>query len=492
MKRSLLVGLIAFSFQASFAMSVGVDVVDQFCSTPGSCNAYVSGGTPPYTYAWSNGATTAAISVTAGTYTVTVTDDAGQQASASGTVYYSDRTDQVLSGIVNSFPSEAYCPGEGRDYPYFRWGVYMSSIPGPYTFNGQPPLPENFDPEEPNVAWYDVAIFTTDGQIVPPGQVAQMQFMDGSGCTASFTVVAGYPVEWPVISVLDVQGACAGGALGSITVAYTAEGHNYRLWTEVRNSQDQIVYPLQWDVEHGVSATTQVFTGLAAGDYRLIQRTNANTSSMAYGWCTDKITVTVPQATNCGNVLGTVYMDYNQDCTMGTGETRVPNALLEFTPGPYYATTASNGSYGLQLPNGTYTVQQTGTAIAQHCPAPPATVTVNGNTQTRNFGDTALVPVDALVAMVNGAARPGFQLRYTVGMRNLTPATTGATSTVFTFDPAVSFVSADPAPSSVSGNVVTWDLSALGAFEERSMRVYLQVPPDIGLVGTVFNATATL
>jgi hypothetical protein len=57
------------------------------CSTPGSATASVSGGTPPYTYLWSNGETTAtAVNLPQGTYTVTVTDASNCTATASVTI----------------------------------------------------------------------------------------------------------------------------------------------------------------------------------------------------------------------------------------------------------------------------------------------------------------------------------------------------------------------------------------------------------------------
>ena len=60
------------------ALSTVKTDVTCFNGTNGSATVTVSGGTPGYTYSWSNGGTSATISgVVAGTYTVTVTDAAG-------------------------------------------------------------------------------------------------------------------------------------------------------------------------------------------------------------------------------------------------------------------------------------------------------------------------------------------------------------------------------------------------------------------------------
>ncbi len=78
--------------QVSIAASLVPNVVivgstNANCSTPGSATASASNGTPAYSYIWSNGETTVkAVNLSAGTYTVTVTDVNGCTATASVTI----------------------------------------------------------------------------------------------------------------------------------------------------------------------------------------------------------------------------------------------------------------------------------------------------------------------------------------------------------------------------------------------------------------------
>ena len=65
----------------------------------GSASAFASGGTPPYSYLWSNGSTGAIITgLAAGSYSVDVSDANGCGASASVTVVADiDTTTSILS-----------------------------------------------------------------------------------------------------------------------------------------------------------------------------------------------------------------------------------------------------------------------------------------------------------------------------------------------------------------------------------------------------------
>ncbi|MBK6965471.1 MAG: SprB repeat-containing protein [Bacteroidales bacterium] len=70
------------------ALSGGAVATSSTCGNAnGSVDLSVSGGTPAYTYAWSNGATTQdLVNVVANTYSVTITDANGCTATSSATV----------------------------------------------------------------------------------------------------------------------------------------------------------------------------------------------------------------------------------------------------------------------------------------------------------------------------------------------------------------------------------------------------------------------
>ena len=89
MNQLILSFALAIASCTASAITVNIQITaHEICSyADGTAQAVVLGGVPPYTYLWSTGATTASITVGAGTYSVSVTDANGcTPATASATV----------------------------------------------------------------------------------------------------------------------------------------------------------------------------------------------------------------------------------------------------------------------------------------------------------------------------------------------------------------------------------------------------------------------
>jgi len=81
------------SVGATPAPSLSAFITHESCYTLGTATAQATNGTPPYTYAWSNGVNTAHVSnLLAGTYTVEVADDNGDTQSLDIQVNYPNPT----------------------------------------------------------------------------------------------------------------------------------------------------------------------------------------------------------------------------------------------------------------------------------------------------------------------------------------------------------------------------------------------------------------
>jgi uncharacterized repeat protein (TIGR01451 family) len=482
MNKVLLLGLFCIAERAA-AITVSIAVVTQpTCNySTGVLQAVATGGVGPYTYLWSTGATSASIAqVPAGLYSVTVTDANMDEASDQLNVTGMNFTSDML--VFNSL-GDAWCDQFIVPQPFMRWTPHPF-MTAPYSFNGVEPL---WDPFTAGPMYYV-------GIPGSPGQVVTMNFSDGMGCTGTAQVIAGYEVEWPLVTVMQVNGACAGAANGSVEVAFGPEGHGYGVSAEIRDMQDQIVAQGGYDW-YGTSVFYKTYTGLPPGTYRIAQHLSFENPGNYYSMCSDETFFTIPDlGPTCGQLNGLVYVDGNFDCAKQSNEAVVPNTLLEVQPGPFYITSNAGGGYSANLPLGSYTIAQVSTQFEEHCANAPQPFNIIGTPAavSVNFPDSSLVPLDVGVTMASGAARPGFQVQYGVHVRNQTPTNSGSTQLVMTFDPAVTYVSAFPTPTSVVGNVITWNQSQLNAWQLRQYGVMLQVPPDIGLLGTVLNASATI
>ena len=188
------------------ATLVTTAVVDSNITCNGLSNggktASATGGTTPYTYAWSNGATTASITgVSAGTYSVTITDANGCTDSASGTV--TEPAALVASSVVDS---NVTCFG------LTNGGASSSATGGttPYAY-----------------LWSNSA--TTASITGVAAGTYSVTITDHNGCTSTSSEVITEPDTLILTSTTLQNVSCNGGSDGEIQLVATGGTQPYQL-----------------------------------------------------------------------------------------------------------------------------------------------------------------------------------------------------------------------------------------------------------------------
>lgn len=208
------------------AISTSITVnANELCAgdSTGAMTVSASGGATPYSYTWSNGDTTAAITgLGGGMYTVTVTDDNGCTTTESALV--DSPPELVVTVTVSNFIS-CFNFADGQLEAFAAGGT------GPYTYLWNTGSDSTFNIDLP-VGMYDVIV------------------TDANGCTASDTAELQQPPALIISSNLVGNVSCNGGADG-VTSATTVGGTQ--------------PYALSWS-----NGTTTTFnSGLTAGVYTL-------------------------------------------------------------------------------------------------------------------------------------------------------------------------------------------------------------------------------
>ncbi|MBK9148036.1 MAG: T9SS type A sorting domain-containing protein [Flavobacteriales bacterium] len=492
----------AFVFCAlisSPALSVTVTIqmyIPAFCTYPtGSIYAQPQGGTEPYTYSWSTGSTDSWLNdLVAGTYSVTVTDANLEQATAEFTLTASP-FEAWVDGMVG-------CPDQMLGPPFRMLGqasIYNTGVP-PLTLSG------NYVSDVIDGPNGYAALYVGNFDMWPPaGTPLSIAFTDANGCPGTIYGQVPQPPAHPDRQVLMVDAACAaefnGSALVQVDEAPNDDPYLLRLIRDGADAGDlqtqSTIGQMFGQIPHNI-----LRQNLAPGEYALVSSPRFEDS--AYEWlegyffvsedyCTDTVWFTVPEMPGpCGTLKGTVYMDDNQDCIMAGLETRVPNEVMLIEPGGYTAMSGANGYYQVNLPTGSYTVEQASAVLDEHCIGGPIPFNLgsNGQSVTQNMGDTVLVPRDIELFIGSGPARPGFNYNLCLHIHHETLGGTGTLTVSCTFDPALTFTSASPTPV-VNGNTLTWTLAQLISFGNRHINVNLQVPPNPALIGTELMHSAT-
>ena len=458
MRKTLTLLVLLCASLRALAVQVALFVDPARCGlNNGSVIASASGGIPPYTFSWSNGATTASISDLApGDYTVTVTDGLSNTDQAIATVLAVNELGE--GGLIG--PLQPDCQG-------LCTGIVISMAP----YGGAPPY--NYPPE----------VFV-DGpnSFTIMGVCANMPYIvnvsDANGCLGTITVPPFY-VEAVEPSTVLVQGAtpaCQGQSNGSMTLFITAGAASAVEVNRIGGGYSQTHFP--------ALQVPYVVNGLPAGDYEIISSIQGAQVPVL---CSSQFSGSVPEIPSpCGGVSGRVYHDADQNCTYDGFDLPIPNKVLEITPGPSYAITNDNGNYTRGLNFGAFAIGQTLINETQICPAnnPQAFALSAGSPQaTVDFANLSNAPHDLQLWIGSYPARPGFETSIHLTVYNNSSFPSGAVAIDLSFDPLLM----NPLPA--DGH---WDIAVIPPFSYVTRTFSAMVPPDIALLGTVLAYSGTV
>jgi len=292
----------SFTITQPTALSVTTSQTNVACNgaSNGSATVNVTGGTPAYTYSWapSGGTAATATGLSAGTYTVTITDANNCQTTRSFTI---TQPTSAVSGTT--VVTNVACNGGSTG------AINLTPAGGtaPYTFN------------------WGGGITTEDRTGLSAGTYTVV-ITDANGCTATVSRTVTQPTAMSS-TTSQTNIACNGGSTGIATVNV---------------SGGTAPYTYSWSPSGGTAATA---TGLSAGTYT-VTVTDAN-------GCTLTRTFTITQPT----ALSVTTSQTNVACNGGSNGSATVN-VTGGTPAYTYSWSPSGGTAATAtgLSAGTYTV----------------------------------------------------------------------------------------------------------------------------------------
>ncbi len=305
---SLIISGTAFDL-LQIALKTSQTVVICNGGSDGTATVIACGGTPPYTYFWSDGQTTTTASgLAAGTYTITVTD--ASSLSSSETITLTDPPALTLS----LFQNDISCNGVNNGNAIV---IANDGVP-PYSY-----------------LWSTGS--TSDGIFALPPGTYGITVTDANGCTASGSVTINDPAVLTVsTTITDVS--CNGGSDGTATA--TASGGTPPYWYNI-SSQSTNAY---------ISGTFTA-TGLAAGTYIVEVWDNPNNAC----YFTTSVTINEPSVITVSTTTTNALCDGASD---GTATVTASGGTSPYTYSwnttPVQTTVTATG-----LAAGTYTVTVT-------------------------------------------------------------------------------------------------------------------------------------
>ncbi|MEO1411282.1 MAG: T9SS type A sorting domain-containing protein [Bacteroidota bacterium] len=416
---------------ATNPLAVVLDAISTACadSQDGCLTALVTGGRPPYQYAWSNGATGPTIcDLTAGVYELTVVDDTGCDAVISGVVTSPDPL------IVNFDATPIVCDREGTIEVLTSGGV------GNYFYN-----------------WSDDPNITTANRDSLGAGTYIVTVTDDNGCTVSEV--------YEIVSSIELE------------VSSTPADCNNEGGTATAQVLGGATDP-QYAWSNG--AVTPTATDLATGGYSVTVTDELN-------GCRTHDNVIVALDSSCFvTIAGTVFLEtVNQDCVADVNALGVGGILIQLNSGASTFTDAT-GHYAFMVPPDDYEVSMVNNnpqynglctgPIAVSLPSGPASDLDN------DFFVEYDVQQDLKIYVSKGNARPGFvqDIQICIWNYGAEPASGSAT---FVHDSLQTFLSANPTEAAyeASTRTVRWDFTNLAPGAVVIFRPRVSLPATVPL-----------
>jgi uncharacterized repeat protein (TIGR01451 family) len=479
MKNYLLLAMLVFTGIISARAAghiAGANLVNITCTgmCNGSAEGTVTGGTGPFSYAWSSvsgfaSTDTNLYNLCSDAYTLTVTDSSDM--STDDFVFTLIEPTQL---IIDLFPTNPSACGacDGSIFANVSGGT------APYTYNWSNGVPGNqlFQGCD---GFYWLTVIDANGCVAQNGtqlnSISSISIILDSqtnlDCTTpmgSLTVHAtggngNYDYYWypngettPSIDslqegVYSVSVSQTGGLDSCWTFAEYVITNTYNLYASIQTAPAncgntgtatvtaQGANPPFTFLWAPGGETTQNITQLAPGNYNVTITDGIGCSVIG--------TTTI--ASTCANIIqGRVYNDLNQNCVQDNGELGIEGVSIYSNPGFFYGYTDSNGDYTIETTEMTNTVSIGSYVETYYSPTCPAdgsldvSFTTLGETSSgNNFGywaDPNYFDLDLHPGWTS--ATPGFDKTYWFLYRNNSPITQDAVVR-FIYDPVLTYLS---------------------------------------------------
>ena len=381
--------------------------IDVNCNggSDGQAGAIGIGGSPPYTYLWSNAATTTNITgLVAGTYTITLTDNNGCTLSSSETIA---EPTLLVASITAS--TDVSCNG-GSD------GTATANAAGgtiPYTF-----------------AWSNAAITASINGLLAGAYTVTITDNNNCTSTSSITITEPTPLIATISSSTNVS--CNGGSDGTATTMASGGTAPYTYnWSNsnttatatlltaatytvtiadangcISSTSTTISEPTPLSISLSIDSLPSAF---GASDGGISALASGGTSAYNYTWSASP--VNSPSLTGLASGTYTATVTDNNSCTSTSSIVLTQPALLvcSTTPTNTLCAGSSDGSATVLASGGvspyTYLWSNTDiTATTINLVANTYTVTVsdnNGNTTTCTATIGSPAPISAVVSVLN-------------------------------------------------------------------------------------------